>query len=451
MMRMELRAVFAACLGARRHRPRTSLPTPLRELLRIRIGLLSVCLAYAGIASAQQSLVIAQGVPLYIRVTREAPLHPGARVQGILTRPVWVGTRLALPAGSRVFGNVLSLEAAPHEERLKAVLNGDLTPLHVPVVDFSSVVAEGQTISMQSTARVQAVNIVRFVATPHTPLARRLIQMAKQKVHQEYDMVFGPNKRERAVRLLYQQLPYHPQRIWTNTEFVADLSAAVAIEESSEASPVFVSSTDMGADLPAVAIAEARLVSPLSSDTSHRGDPVNALVTAPVFDKRHHVLLEQGATLRGVVHQVKPSKSFGRNGALRFSFEKVVPVGATRARPLYGTLSGAAGDSKSNIEVDAEGKVEAQPQSNRFLAPLVLGVLAVHGQDDDGSGAAQGVAANGLGLVARIIAVTVGNGDVATGFGAYGFAKSIYFRFLARGHAVKFPADTPIEVQLSSR
>jgi len=89
---------------------------------------------------------------------------------------------------------------------------------------------------------------------------------------------------------------------------------------------------------------------------------------------------------------------------------------------------------------------------------LLLAVTAVaargdhdHHHDDDGNTGGATVGSNGFGLVARVIALTASNANVATGFGAYAFAKSIYFRFLTRGHEVTFPKDTQVEVQLSAR
>jgi hypothetical protein len=53
--------------------------------------------------------------------------------------------------------------------------------------------------------------------------------------------------------------------------------------------------------------------------------------------------------------------------------------------------------------------------------------------------------------VARVVTLIIADRNVATGFGAYALAKSIYFRFLIRGHEVNFPTDTQVEVTLSSR
>ena len=101
--------------------------------------------------------------------------------------------------------------------------------------------------------------------------------------------------------------------------------------------------------------------------------------------------------------------------------------------------------------------MQAKPDGNRFVAPLLLAVTAVaargdHDHRDGGGGIGHTtVGSNGFGLVARVIALTASNANVATGFGAYAFAKSIYFRFLVRGHEVTFLKDTQVEVQLSTR
>jgi hypothetical protein len=52
-------------------------------------------------------------------------------------------------------------------------------------------------------------------------------------------------------------------------------------------------------------------------------------------------------------------------------------------------------------------------------------------------------------LVARVIALTVNDPNIATAFGSYAAAKSVYFRFIAKGHPVEFPAGTLVEVELA--
>lgn len=251
--------------------------------------------------------------------------------------------------------------------------------------------------------------------------------------------------------MLYSQLPYHPQRIWTGTQFVADLTEPVTFNLPAQA-PILLASSGSLTDSSQIQVT-ARLTTSLSSDAAHNGDSVTALLTKPVFTPQHELLFPEGTALRGTVLQVKPSRSFGRNGQLRFIFSEL-QRSDTPEEHVHGMLTGATGDKSQNITVDQEGGIKSNPDKNRFVAPAVLGLLTFVGQTQDRDGSELGrqtVAANGFGLVARVVALTLNDRNVAIGFGSYSVAKSIYFRFLTRGHAVVFPKDTLVEVSLASR
>ena len=173
-------------------------------------------------------------------------------------------------------------------------------------------------------------------------------------------------------------------------------------------------------------------------------------MTEPVWDKQHRLILPEGSTLVGTVLRARPARSFGRNGSLRFAFHSVRDR-LTPSQQVQGMVTGVEGQSNANVEVDSEGGVHARPDHNRFVAPLLLAVLAAGGHDDDGGALQQGFASNGLGLIARLVGFTANNRYLATGFGAYGLAKSVVRRFLVKGHEVDFPRDTAIEAQLSAR
>ena len=401
-------------------------------------------------APAMQTISIASGVPLHVRVTKTAHLRTGAPVEGLLTEPVYVYDRLVLPKGAPVHGSVSGVVPAERKLRTQALLNGDVTPLHDPVVNFSSVQVGGREIALDSEALMRNTQRVSFAPGGKRPsLLEQGKKLVRDRIQSTRDAIFGPGKQDRLLKLLYGQMPYHPQRIWAGAQFVADLKAPAEI-----ALPV--------QPLPAVALAgatmdnvmvTARLVDELSSDVAKKGDPVVALVTQPVFNARHELVIGEGTRLEGMVLQAQPSRSFGRNGQVRFVFRSVQRT-REEAQQVHGSLTAAEGSTEQNISVDHEGGVKSHPDKNRFVAPLVLGVLAVAGHDRDRDNNGLGrdtVASNGFGLVARVIALTVNDRNVATGFGAYAFAKSIYFRFLTRGHAVTFPRDTLIDVQLQAR
>jgi len=401
-----------------------------------------------------QSIAIAAGVPLHIRVTRTAKIHLGAPVEGVLTESIYVSDRLVLPKGAAVRGTVSAYAPVARKVRAQALLNGDVTPLHDPVVDFNDLHLEGAggEVHLHSNAHIRNTRIVRFKASSKKPSVRERVTAAvRQRVKSTYDEIFGPNKKDHALKLLYSQLPYHPQRIWAGTQFIADLETPVFVDLPGQPpAPRAPAPSLDGINV------SARLAETVDSAGAKKGDEVTAIVTQPVFDAGHNLILAEGAELEGSITQSKSARSFGRNGSLRFAFRGVKSEGQPVQR-AYGTLTGAEGDAGQNLKVNQEGEVSANPDGNRFVAPLLLALTARAGRDhhhhDDGDGNIGGetVASNGFGLVARVIALTAANANVATGFGVYALGKSIYFRFLSRGNQVSFLKDTQVEVKLSSR
>ena len=127
----------------------------------------------------------------------------------------------------------------------------------------------------------------------------------------------------------------------------------------------------------------------------------------------------------------------------------------TATTPIDGQLHSIDAMSGENVELDSEGGAHAQPDKGRFLAPVVLAVLGAAGHDDDGRGldnpVRQGVASNGFGLPVRVLAATVSSPWVASSFAGFAFSKSIYKRWIARGHQVTFPQHTEMTIDLGRR
>jgi hypothetical protein len=336
---------------------------------------------------------------------------------------------------------------------VESLLNGDVTPLHNPVVNFSSIRVGDVDVALDSEAMIRSAQMVNFVpGGPNLSLMQQAKKMIKERIQSTRDALFAPGKKDRALRLLYSQLPYHPQRIWAGAQFIADLKMPAEVGVPVEAAPKIAGAS---ASVLNSMVVTARLIDGLSSDTAKKGDVVVAVVTQPIFNLQHELVVAEGTRLEGTVLQSQASRSFGRNGQLRFVFRSIQRPQEEQVQ-VHGTLTAAEGGSAQNISVDHEGGVKAHPDKSRFVAPLVVGMLAVAGHDRDRDSDNNGlgrdvVASNGLGLVARVIALTLNDRNTATGFAAYAFAKSIYFRFLARGHAVAFPKDTLVRVQLAVR
>ena len=402
--------------------------------------------ATAQVSAVSAGRVLLAGVPLRIRVTHTVALRKGAQVRGVLTEPVYLHDRVALPQDTVVRGVVTGYAHVGRKLRTQALLDGDVTPLHEPVVDFDhlSIAGAATEISFSSRGTVRETQLVRFLAARQRPsLFRQAAEAVRSEAKAARDAFFTPGRKDRALRLLYSQLPYHPQRIWAGTSFIADLSSPLEVPMADSA-PVLSAGS---ASLNAITVS-ARLITSLDSETSKPGDDVRATVTRPVFDADHKLLVPEGATLEGNVTRARAARRLGRNGELRFGFRGLSDEEGTAH--IYGNVTGAAGAQSQNITVDEEGNVKANPDKGRLIAPLLLAYTAALGHDDDGGVGQSVVGSNGFGLIARFVALA-NNKNVVAGFGAYALAKSVYFRYLDRGKEVTFPRDTEVEVQLVSR
>lgn len=390
------------------------------------------------------------GVPLHWTVGKTAHLRVGDAVEGQLTQTVYAVDRVALLSGTVVRGTIRSLEPIHGRVRQQALLNGDVTPLKEPIVGLTAaVLSDGTTVPLQATARIRTTTMVSFNAAQKTGLIAKAKAAVNAQVDAFDEMLFAPGKKDRAVRLLYGQLPYHPQRLWAGTQLIADLDAPAEVPVTP--APAAMLSQGL-ASLNGLEVT-ARLVQGVSSATAKKGDAVHAVIAEPVFAKDKALLLPVGAAVDGVVLSAKPARKFGHNGQLHFTIRSVERAG-TAAQHVQGTLSGAEGDKAQNVTVSREGDVKSNPDAGRFLAPALLALTAAAGgtQDSDGPGIGRiTVGSNGFGLVARVIALTAQSRPVAIGFGAYAFGQSVYFRFLTKGHEVEFPKDTMVTVKLAER
>jgi hypothetical protein len=420
---------------------------------------------------AQQPMVPA-GVPLRIQVDKRYPLKAGTRIEGHLIAPVFLVDREVLPVNTVVTGTIVATHPVDGKTRANALLNGDFTPLATPEVRFDKIVLPDRT-----AAGIETVVYQRNAAVVHMRSSGKkpsLPQQAKTEIEQRkqdaLNQITKPGKADRLRRFLYGQMPYHPQCIWPGTQFDADLTAPLQITGNA---PPALPIEPLNGALPTGTIL-ARITDTLTSASNKQGDVVHAIMTKPLFDSTHSkVLLPEGTELDGSVVQVKPARWFSRNGKLRFTFRQIhlpaIPAVASRAepqpsgdrktptgpvlltRPIHGQLSAAEGGQGQNLELDSEGGAKATPGKDKYLAPLVLGVLAAGSLDDDAGAVQLGAASNGFGVAVRIAVLATSNRNVAQGFGFFALGKSVYRRWIAKGNEVSFPRDTRVEIDLSDR
>jgi hypothetical protein len=385
---------------------------------------------------------------LSIQLIDHVPMKAGEPLEGRLLYSVYVDNRIAIPAGARFRGTVIQL-GADRSRRIHARLRGDFTPFHIPVVRFDELVLpDGAIESIVSDSTKDGAPILRLSPAPGAKkgsIVSRQIAAEKQRIKDAAAQITAPGRGDRLVQFIYTQLPYHPERIETGTAWTVDLAQPLImrpIEPGPEARAP--------ADPPAPSAAtewrlRAHLQETISSADRKAGDTFQAVVSEPVLNAEHAVVVPQGSVIVGEITQAKPARSFGRQGKLRFRFRQLkLPTGFTQ--PVEGTLAGVDANKSANLQIDPEGGIAPKPQ-NRVLLPLVLTFLAGRGLDDDGNRIANGaVASNGLGIVGRIVGIVATSRNVAAGIGFYGAALAFYDLCLARGHNVVFTRNTRIEV-----
>jgi hypothetical protein len=385
---------------------------------------------------------------LSIQLLQHVPMKVGEPLEGCLLYPVYVDNQIVIAAGATLRGTVLQLDA-DRSRRIHARLRADFTPFHIPVVRFDQLVLpDGSLMSMVSDDARDGAPILRLspaAGAKKGSLVSREIAAEKQRIKDAVAQFTTPGRRDRLVQFIYTQLPYHPERIETGTAWVADLAQPLNLRLADPRSEAQEKADPPGASAANEWRLRAYLQETISSADRKPGDTFQALVSEPVFNAGHEVVVPQGSVLVGEVTQTKPARSFGRQGKLRFRFRQLkLPTGFTQ--PVEGTLAGVDANKASNLQIDTEGGIAPKPQS-RVLLPLVLTLLASTGLDDDGSRGLNGaVASNGLGIVGRIVGIAASSRNVAVGIGFYGAALSFYDLCLARGHNVVFTKNTRIEV-----
>lgn len=424
-----------------------------------------VSLLSGSLQAQVRSIQIPTATPLSVQLPQHVPMKAGEPLEGRLLYPVYVENRIALPAGIVLRGTVMQLDS-DRSRRIRSRLRGDFTPFHIPVVNFEQLVLPDGTVQpIASDSAKDGVPILRLSPPPAKPkgsFIRRQIADEKQRLKDTAALFTKPGRGDRLVQFIYTQLPYHPERIETATSWTVELAQPLDLKlqngksansedplnpgdskQTSKAKPD--AATTPAPDRETEWRLRANLQQTISSANEKPGNTFQAVVAEPVFNTNHVLEVPEGSVLVGEITRVKPARSFGRQGKLRFRFRELrFPSGF--AQPVEGTLAGADSDKSANLQMDSEGGVQPKSQ-NRVIVPLVLTLLAGRALDDDGSAAAHGaVASNGFGIVGRVVGIMASSRNVAAGIGIYGAALSFYDLWLARGHDVVFVKNTRIEI-----
>lgn len=400
---------------------------------------------------APKALQLPRGASLQVEIERQYPMKAGEPIEGKLLFPLYVDGVLVIPKGTAVHGKVIALQP-DKKQRIHARLLGDFTPFHRPEVQFDQLDLPGRALPIEADAASDGAPVLQLSApgaVPRRSLVSRQIAMAKSRVRDQVAWFTAPGFKDRAAQLLYHQLPYHPERIAAHTAWSFELKAPLNLPRTQPRTQPGTQETPAPqppAGQPELWSVNALLTSQVTSAHAHPGDPVNALVVEPVYDKNRQLVVPQGSMLIGKVTTARAARSFGRNGKLRFIFVQVrFPEGY--GRPVEGSLGGATTEKTQDLQMDAEGTVTPRSQSSA-IAPLLLTMLAGRALDEDGNVTAQtGVASNGFGLVGRVVGLAAGSRNLAAGIGFYAAGLSFYQNFLRAGRDVVFPRDMRIEIE----
>src|ERR1700677_4792278 len=396
--------------------------------------------AFAQDMAPQCAELVPAGVPLRVELDKSYPMKVGTRVEGHLTEPVYLIDHVAVPADSKVFGTIIGRHSVSRQVRTAAMFNGDLTPLKNADVSFSELqTPDGRHFDIETDTTERTAKIVRMTnpeEAPRRSLVQRIaaaFRWTKRETVAQFD---SSHKMDTAKQALYAQIPVHPQELWAETQYDAELKLTGNLE--------------------------ARLVDPVDSSTAAAGMPVEAVLTQPLFESdpaqaadatapqvHGKLLLPEGTHLIGSVVEAKPAEMFGHNGSLRLTFRKAeLPAGDERV--VHGRVIAAESVKSDRVQIDNEGQIKASG-ANRFLAPITLGSLAAV-SDSTGAGLIrEAFSSNGRDLLTRVIGTAASNGGLISGFAYYEVGKVVFDTWIARGHEVTFAKNTRLEIELSQR
>ncbi len=415
-------------------------------------------------------LSVPAGTPLKVALDKDVRIgHVGDAVHGKLLEPVFAFDRMVVPAGTEVLGSISAIDPVSTKARVLNATNANLSPYRRAHLEFHALrLANGREISLETSVSGASRGVLEFVpaAKPkgfgkEKNFAAKEIDQARRQIKQEWDtasrQLHQPGKARRIERLAMSELPYRPQYLDAGTAFNADLRRPLNFG-SVPVNPR--SLVTVGAPPPAGSVVHAVLVTPLSSATSKRSDPVEAIITQPLLVD-HRLYIPQGSRLEGAVLQVRRARRLGRNGQLRIVFHQLVPPSGI-AQQVQASLEGVAVGHGEHLALDSEGGAQVTTPKARYLNTGIALALAVASTAPDsdrdlsrgnagdaGGSAASG--ASGFRAVGMIVGTLAHSRVLGAGMGIYGASMSVYSHFLARGRDVVYPKDTSMLIGLGAR
>jgi hypothetical protein len=401
-------------------------------------------------------LIVSKGTPLRIALEKEISVKKvGQPIQGRVVEPVYAFDRLVVPVGSQALGEITQIGKVSKGKRTEGILNANFSPTRDVSIEFKELVLpDGKHLPIETVVSPGTEEVVHLVSTPEKEpekknAASKEIEEARREFKREWQagmsQIKTPGKLHRLKRLAIAELPVRPQYIDAGTRYNAELQEPLDFGSepySAEAMSL------VGSLPPPGSIVRALLVTPLSSATTQKDAPVEAIVSQPLFSADHHLILPQGSRLKGSVIQAHPAQKLKRNGELRIVFHSLEPAGGVK-RAVDASLEGIEAARADNLKLDSEGGAHSTSPKTRYLTTGISIALVASDMHDAGDRTAAG--GSGYRLVGALLGLLARSRPFAVGLGAYGAGVSVYSHFLTRGHDVVFPKDMPMDIGFGTR
>jgi len=407
-------------------------------------------------------LIVPKGMAVQVALDKEVRVRRvGQPIRGHVVEPVFAFDKLAVPVGTEVTGRITKIGAVSKGKRTLDALDAEFTPARRIDVEFDEfVLPDGKQLPIHTFVTPGSGQVIQFVAAAQVDkkkdvrdAAARKAKQAKEEAKRDWDsaleQVKQPGKVHQIERYAVAELPVHPQYLDAGTVYLAELLEPLDFG-TEPLTPELAAS--LGSAPPDGSFVRARLVTPLSSATSQRGDDVEAMLSRPLFDGER-LILPQGAILKGSVIQAQPARELGRNGQLRFVFhDLVLPSGLNQK--VSAVLSGVQAGKTENLKLDSEGGAQATSPKSRYLQTgIALGLAAVSAAGDGDADVLNKAAggAGGFKLVGIAVGIAARSNSLGIAMGTLGASRSIYMHFIARGCDVIFAKNTAMQIDIGVR
>ena len=406
-------------------------------------------------------LVVPKGMAVQVALDEEVRVRKvGQPLTAHVVEPVYAFDKLVIPVGTKVNGEITRIEDISGGKRTLEALNAEFTPARKIDVEFIEfVLPGGKRLAIHTAVTPGSGQVIQFVTAEDDKkkstkdLAAEKAKEAKEEAKREWDaameQVHEPGKAHKIERYAVAQLPVHPQYIDAGTVYLAELREPLDFG-AEPLTPELAAS--LSSPPPDGSFVRARLITPLSSATSQKGDEVEAMLSRPLFDGER-LILPQGTILKGSVIQVEPAHHMSRNGQLRFVFHDLVLPGGLDQK-VNAVLAGVQAGKAGNLKLDSEGGAEAQTPKTRYLQSGIAIGLAALASAGDGDADVSNKAAGGAGgfkLIGIAVGIAARSQPLGIAMGVLGAGRSIYIHFVARGRDVVFPENTAMQIGIGVR